>query len=180
MTSTTVFDRAHNGVVSNDHDARDPPTKATRRRFSVEFKNWSVDGWDDADRQERGALLRRVARALEGHEDARPLLARTSIGPDVDSVASRMEVFWGEGPPSLIDSRRTSVSSSPYRRTSPRARPASSRRMRSRTGRTTTTSSSSCAPRTSATTRTTPRSSTWPTLEAARSYLILPPDAWPE
>ena len=59
MTSTAVIDRAHNGSV-NDHDgAGDPPAKATRRRFSAEFKSRIVDEYDNADREERGALLRR-------------------------------------------------------------------------------------------------------------------------
>jgi transposase len=60
MTSTSVVDRAHNGMVSNDHDdAVDPAAKATRRRFSREFKVQIVEEYDAADRSERGALLRR-------------------------------------------------------------------------------------------------------------------------
>lgn len=59
MTSTTVLDRAHNGSVNGHHDAGDPPAKSTRRRFSAEFKNRIVDEYDAADREERGALLRR-------------------------------------------------------------------------------------------------------------------------
>jgi transposase len=59
MTSTTVLDRAHNGSVNEHDDAVDLPAKATRRRFSAEFKNRIVDKYDAADREERGALLRR-------------------------------------------------------------------------------------------------------------------------
>ena len=59
MTSTAVFERAHNGSVNEHDQAGDPPAKATRRRFSAEFKNRIVDEYDAADRDERGALLRR-------------------------------------------------------------------------------------------------------------------------
>ena len=59
MTTTTVLDRAHNGSVNNHDDAGDPPAKATRRRFSAEFKDRIVDEYDAADREARGALLRR-------------------------------------------------------------------------------------------------------------------------
>jgi transposase-like protein len=59
MASTTLLDRAHNGGVNAHHDAGDPPAKPTRRRFSAEFKNRIVDEYDAADREERGALLRR-------------------------------------------------------------------------------------------------------------------------
>jgi transposase-like protein len=59
MTSTTVLDRAHNGRVNGHHNAGDPPAKSTRRRFAAEFKNRIVDEYDAADREERGALLRR-------------------------------------------------------------------------------------------------------------------------
>jgi transposase len=59
MTSTALLDRAHNGSVNGHHDAGDLPAKATRRRFSAEFKNRIVDEYDAADRDERGALLRR-------------------------------------------------------------------------------------------------------------------------
>lgn len=59
MTSTTLLDRAHNGSVNAHLDAGDPPAKPTRRRFSAEFKNRIVDEYDAADREERGALLRR-------------------------------------------------------------------------------------------------------------------------
>ena len=59
MTSTTLLDRAHNGGVNGHHDAGDPPAKPTRRRFSAEFKNRIVNEYDAADREERGALLRR-------------------------------------------------------------------------------------------------------------------------
>lgn len=60
LTSTTLLDRAHNGVVTEGHDeAVDPAAKATRRRFTREFKARIVDEYDAADREERGALLRR-------------------------------------------------------------------------------------------------------------------------
>ena len=59
MTSTAVLDRAHNESVNEHDDAGDPPAKATRRRFSAEFKNRIVEEYDNADREERGALLRR-------------------------------------------------------------------------------------------------------------------------
>jgi transposase len=59
MTSTTMFDRAHNGSVNEHDDAGGLPAKPTRRRFSAEFKNRIVDEYDAADREERGALLRR-------------------------------------------------------------------------------------------------------------------------
>ncbi|HYN35247.1 MAG TPA: transposase [Ilumatobacteraceae bacterium] len=59
LTSTMLLDRAHNGGVNGHHDAGDPPAKPTRRRFSAEFKNRIVDEYDAADREERGALLRR-------------------------------------------------------------------------------------------------------------------------
>ena len=59
MTSTTVLDRAHNGNVNAHDPAGDPPAKPSRRRFSAEFKNRIVDEYDAADRDERGALLRR-------------------------------------------------------------------------------------------------------------------------
>jgi transposase len=60
LTSTTLLDRAHNGVVSDAHDdAVDPAAKATRRRFTREFKARIVDEYDAADREQRGALLRR-------------------------------------------------------------------------------------------------------------------------
>ena len=59
MTSTTVLNRAHNGNVNEHDDAGVPPAKASRRRFPAEFKNRIVDEYDAADREERGALLRR-------------------------------------------------------------------------------------------------------------------------
>jgi transposase len=59
MTSTAAVDRAHNGGVNNHNDAGDPPAKATRRRFSAEFKDRIVEECDAAGREERGALLRR-------------------------------------------------------------------------------------------------------------------------
>ena len=59
MTSIAVLDSAHNGRVNEDDDAGDPPAKASRRQFSAEFKNRIVDEYDAADREERGALLRR-------------------------------------------------------------------------------------------------------------------------
>lgn len=60
LTSTVLFDRAHNGVVTERlDDAVDPAAKATRRRFSREFKARIVDEYDAAAREERGALLRR-------------------------------------------------------------------------------------------------------------------------
>jgi len=39
-------------------DTGDPPTKASRRQFSAEFKNRIVNEYDAADRGARGALLR--------------------------------------------------------------------------------------------------------------------------
>ena len=59
MTSTTVLDGAHNGSVNDPDDAVDPAAKPTRRSFSVEFKNQILDEYDAADKQARGALLRR-------------------------------------------------------------------------------------------------------------------------
>jgi transposase len=59
MTSATVLDCAHNGSVNDPDDAVDPAAKPTRRSFSVEFKNQILDEYDAADKQARGALLRR-------------------------------------------------------------------------------------------------------------------------
>jgi transposase len=59
MTSTGVLDRAHNVWVNEHDDVGVPPAKASRRRFSAEFKNRIVGEYDAADRDERGALLRR-------------------------------------------------------------------------------------------------------------------------
>jgi transposase-like protein len=77
MTSTTVVDRAHNGTVSNEHDdAVDPAAKATRRRFTREFKARIVDEYDAADREERGALLRREGLYTSHISEWRNQLAR--------------------------------------------------------------------------------------------------------
>jgi hypothetical protein len=54
MTSATVFDRAHNGIVNDPDDAVDPAAKPVRRSVSVVFKNRILDEYDGADR----ALLR--------------------------------------------------------------------------------------------------------------------------
>ena len=59
MTSTMVLAGAHNGIVNDPDDAVDPAAKPTRRSFSVEFKNQILDEYDAADKQARGALLRR-------------------------------------------------------------------------------------------------------------------------
>jgi transposase-like protein len=52
MTSTMMLNRAHDGSVNDEHDdSVDPAAKATRRRFTREFKRRIVDEYDAADRR---------------------------------------------------------------------------------------------------------------------------------
>jgi hypothetical protein len=52
MTSTMMLNRAHDGSVNDEHDdSVDPAVKATRRRFTREFKRRIVDEYDAADRR---------------------------------------------------------------------------------------------------------------------------------
>ena len=77
LTSTVLLDRAHNGVVTDENDeAVDPAAKATRRRFSREFKARIVEEYDAADREERGALLRREGLYTSHISEWRQQLAR--------------------------------------------------------------------------------------------------------
>jgi transposase-like protein len=78
MTSTTVPVRAHNGMVDDEHDdGVDPAAKATRRRFTREFKQRIVDEYDVVDREERGAVLRREGLYTSHISEWRNQLART-------------------------------------------------------------------------------------------------------
>ena len=60
MTSASVVQRAHDGVVS-EPDETDPAAKPKRRSFTAEYKNRTVDEYDGlpSGSSERGALLRR-------------------------------------------------------------------------------------------------------------------------
>jgi transposase len=52
MTSTMMLNRAHDGSVNDEHDdSVDPAAKATRRRFTREFKRRIVDEYNAADRR---------------------------------------------------------------------------------------------------------------------------------
>ena len=79
MTSTTVLDRAHNGNVNNEHDAVDPAAKATRRRFTAEFKQQIVEEYDATDRGGRGALLRREGLYTSHISEWRNQISRTDL-----------------------------------------------------------------------------------------------------
>jgi len=58
MTSASLNGRAHNGVMADDTD---PAARATRRRFTAEYKAAILDEYDALPEKsgERGALLRR-------------------------------------------------------------------------------------------------------------------------
>jgi len=60
MTSASIADRVHDGVVS---DSEDPAARPRRRSFTAEYKNRLVDEYDSLERgsPQRGALLRREA-----------------------------------------------------------------------------------------------------------------------
>ena len=62
MTSSSLLDRAHHGVVSGT-DQTDPAPRPQRRSFTAEYKSRIVDEYDALPKggSERGALLRREA-----------------------------------------------------------------------------------------------------------------------
>lgn len=60
MTMTTAaMAPSHTGVMTDEHDQPDPAARPRRRTFTAEYKLGIVAEYDAADRDGRGALLRR-------------------------------------------------------------------------------------------------------------------------